>query len=430
MTWFNTLARGLGALVALMLIAALGTSAAHAGGAVRIEVTRSTHGWQLLREGKPYFIKGAGGSASKELLARLGGNSFRTWGVGDDTTRQLDEARKLGLTVTLGIWLRHESDGFDYHNPQRVAEQYEKARQAILRYKDHPAVLMWGIGNEMEGYKAGDSPAIWNAVEQIAALAKKLDPDHPTMTVIAELGGARVKSIHEFCPSIDVVGINSYGGVRSVGERYRKAGGAKPFVITEFGPAGIWECAKNSWGIPLELSSTRKGEIYRQAYLEGVLAQKDLCLGSYVFTWGHKNEATPTWFGLFLPDKTQLEAVHVMAELWSGEAPANRCPKIDVPKVDKEDASPGEMVHASVQLSDPDGDALSVRWVLSAEVKEHGEGGAPEKPGQIYDQAIVSAGDHEAQIKMPKEAGTYRLFCYARDGRGNGAVANAVLRVK
>src|SRR4051812_17599014 len=103
----------------------------------------------------------------------------------------------------------------------------------------------------MEGNGAGDNPAIWKAVDQIAAAAKEVDPNHPTMTVVAELGGARVKSIHAMCPHIDIVGINSYGGAPSIGERYKKAGGTKPYVLTEFGPAGTWECGKNSWGIPL-----------------------------------------------------------------------------------------------------------------------------------------------------------------------------------
>src|SRR4051794_9213239 len=94
-----------------------------AAGPMKVEVTKAAQGWQLVRDGKPYFIKGAGGGGSKELLAQLGGNSFRTWGVGDETTKQLDEAQKLGLSVTLGIWLRHESDGFNYSDAKQVAEQ-------------------------------------------------------------------------------------------------------------------------------------------------------------------------------------------------------------------------------------------------------------------------------------------------------------------
>src|SRR5436190_23045717 len=103
---------------------------------IRVELKRSNDGAQLFRDGKPYFIKGAGGGGSKELLAQLGGNSFRTWGVADDTQRQLDEAQKLGLTVTLGIWLGHEDQGFSYQNEKQVAQQYEQVHKAILKYKD------------------------------------------------------------------------------------------------------------------------------------------------------------------------------------------------------------------------------------------------------------------------------------------------------
>jgi hypothetical protein len=118
-----------------------------------------------------------------------------------------------------------------------------------------------------------------------------------------------------------------------------------------------------------------------------------------------------------------------MAELWSGHAPANHCPKIDAPKVETDQLSPGQTVRATVKLSDPDGDPLAVKWVLSGEVTRRSEGGAHEDGAAQYPESIVSSSEREAQIKMPQQPGTYRLFIYARDGHGNGAVANTALRV-
>jgi hypothetical protein len=232
--------------------------------AIPVELRQTEQGWQLLRGGKPYFIRGAGGDGSLELLAAAGANSVRTWGA-DDIDSRLDAAHALGLSVTVGIWLGHERHGFDYNDEVQVRKQLERARQTVLRYKDHPAVLLWGIGNEMEGFGDGDDPAIWKAVNDIAAMVKKLDPFHPTMTVTAELGGGRIDGVHKRCPAIDIHGINSYGGAPSVAERYRAGGATKPYVLTEFGPPGVWEIPKNDWGAPSEPTSTEKAAFYRRS---------------------------------------------------------------------------------------------------------------------------------------------------------------------
>jgi len=82
---------------------------------------------------------------------------------------------------------------------------------------------MWSIGNEMEMGQE-DDPLVWNAVEDIAKMAKQIDPNHPTMTVIAEIGGKKIEHINKLCPSIDIIGINTYAGGPSIAERYQKAG--------------------------------------------------------------------------------------------------------------------------------------------------------------------------------------------------------------
>ncbi|MGB5589276.1 MAG: glycoside hydrolase family 2 TIM barrel-domain containing protein [Gammaproteobacteria bacterium] len=398
--------------------------------AIPVELRPTAQGWQLLRGGEPYFIRGAGGTASLAQLAAAGANSIRTWD-GKDIDGRLDEAHALGLSVTVGIWLGHERHGFSYQDETQVREQLERARQIVLRYKDHPAVLMWGIGNEMEGFESGDDPAIWTAVNDIAEMVKEIDPAHPTMTVTAEIGGGRIKSINEHCPAIDIHGINAYGGAPSLVERYRAAGGSKPFVLTEFGPPGSWEVGESAWGAPFELTSTEKSAFYRRSYQQSVAGAPGLSLGSYVFTWGWKMEATATWFGMFLPDGSRLGAVDTMTELWSGSPPADLAPTVKPLVVEGQtETDPGDEVQVGANIADPEGGVIRAQWVLRPEAAEHNTGGDFRAMLPDIDGAILESDTTGARIQMPQEPGPYRLFLYAYDEAGNAATANIPLLVK
>ena len=396
---------------------------------VPVKINVTADGTRLLRDGKPYQIKGAGGSGNWEMLAKYGGNSVRTWGA-EDLARQLDEAQKLGLTVTAGIWLGHTEHGFSYDDPKQVEAQFESAKKVIDQFKNHPALLMWGIGNEMEGYGEKTDPKMWAAVQQIAAYAHQADPNHPTMTVIAEIGGDKVAALHKNCPDIDVVGINSYAGAASIPDRYPKAGGTKPYILTEFGPAGTWEIAKTEWGAPLEPTSSQKADSYANAW-KSAIADKPLALGGYAFTWGNKQEATATWFGMLLPDGEALGAVDAMSRVWTGKAPPESAPVIEsyklagAPKV-----APGALVNADLKVSDPDGDPVKVEWVLRGDLMIAGTNGDAEAAPPTYADAIIKSDNNGAQVKMPEIGGAYRLFAYARDGKNGAAVANIPLFVE
>jgi hypothetical protein len=417
------------ALVLSSACMALWPSAASAK-AIPVELRQTKQGWQLLRGGEPYFIRGAGGGGSMDQLAAAGANSVRTWGA-DGIDARLDAAHALGLSVTVGIWLGHERHGFDYSDEAQVREQLERARQTVLRYKDHPAVLLWGIGNEMEGFGEGDDPAIWKAVNDIAAMVKTLDPLHPTMTVTAELGGGRIEGVQKRCPAIDIHGINSYGGAPSVAERYRAGGATKPYVLTEFGPLGVWEIPKNDWGAPSEPTSTEKAAFYRRSYESGVIGAPGLALGSYVFTWGFKMEATPTWYGMFLPDGAPLGAVDVMTELWSGRAPANLAPTVEPLVIEGEPRlDPGDEVRVRAAIADPEGAAIRVRWVLRREPGEYATGGDFRPVPAEVEGAVLEGRADGARLRMPREPGPYRLFLYAYDAAGRAATANVPLLVK
>lgn len=392
-----------------------------------VKVVKTGDGYQLLRDGKPYFAKGAGGDDSKPLLRDLGGNSYRTWGA-DHLEARLAEAQTLGLTVTVGVWLGHK-DYFNYHDAAQVATQKETVRKDILRYRDSPALLCWALGNEMEVGEE-DNADMWAAIEDLAKMAHALDPNHPTMTVVAELGGDKVKQINALCPDIDIVGINTYAGGPSIAARYKAAGGVKPFMLTEYGPPGVWEQKANAWGAVPELSSTSKAAIYRATYEKSVAGQP-LCLGSYAFTWGHKQEATATWFGLLLPDGSRLGATDALSRLWTGKPPARLCPAITSLSVAGPDqVAPGATVKATLAASDPQKDPLTVEWVLQADSVTYHTGGGAEGALPTYPEAIASSDKAAATVTMPIHKGGYRLYAYVRDAHGGAAVANVPLFVQ
>jgi len=405
-----------------------------AGTPVKVEVRKTADGkWELLRGGKPYFVKGVGGDYSREVLVGDGGNSIRLWGVDANTRKELDEDEKRGVTVALGYWVGHKADGFKADDPATVKRQLEEFKQVVRTYRNHPAVLVWGIGNEME--TRNDTLALWASIEDLAKAAHELDPNHPTMTVIAEVGGNKVANIHKYCPDIDIVGINSYAGGQNVGDRYLKqvpAGTAKPYIITEFGPPGQWEYwSRTAFGALNEMSSTEKATWYRNSYQKTVLGHPGECLGSYAFIWGNKVEATVTWYGMFLPDGSKLAPVDTMQEFWTGKAPKYLCPVIKKLAINgSNEVSPGDTVKAGVDASDPQGDKLKYEWVMYRElgtykIQEPGAGA-----GQAFAGAIGQNGEPQVSVKMPDMNGVYRVYCFVRNEHGAAAAGSLPVLVK
>ena len=115
----------------------------------KVEVTTNALGnFELKRNGMPYFIKGAGAKDHFDLLVKSGANSIRIWSTNNNAL--LDSAHQHGLTVTLGLHVRPERSGMDYNDEYAVKGQIEYLKNEVLKYKDHPALLIWGIGNEVD----------------------------------------------------------------------------------------------------------------------------------------------------------------------------------------------------------------------------------------------------------------------------------------
>jgi hypothetical protein len=413
-------------------------------GPAEVALRRNEEGaWRFFVNGEEFPVRGAGGAVAPGLLEKLkeaGGNCVRTWGIKTmearvtDGKRFIDRAHELGLMVVPGIWIGHERHGFDYTDEQQVARQREKVVRAVRAYRDHPAVLAWGLGNEMEGPAARrGNLRVYRELEQLARLVKREDPDHPVMTVIA-FNREKARAVMQHCPGIDILGVNAYGGAAGAGETLRSIGWEKPFVLTEFGTRGAWEVSATGWGAPLEPTSQEKARTYYSIHrlIYEMNEGKDLCLGTFAFLWGWKQERTATWHGMFLPSLEKLPQVDAMTKAWTGNWPENRCPKIRAltSPAYAEVVEPETVLPASLDVEDPNGDPLTFEWIVVAESTARSVGGDAEAAPPAYEDLLVSNNGPECLFKTPAEQGNYRLFVSVHDGRGGAATANFPFRVE
>ena len=395
---------------------------------VKVEIKKESNRFQLVRGGKPYFVKGAGGSQYLNRIAAYGGNSIRTWGS-NKGQQVLDTAQKYGLTVLMGLDVARERHGFNYEDTAAVKRQLETLRAEVLKYRNHPALLAWGIGNELNlQYK---NPRVWNAVNDISKMIHAVDPNHPTCTVLAGVNKQLVDNIRERCPDIDFLSVNTYGGLATLPKTIAGAGWEGAYLVTEWGPTGHWEGLSTNWKSPIEETSSEKAAVYKSRYEASVEKDEDKCLGSYVFLWGQKQERTPTWYGLFTEKGEETEVVDVLQYLWSGSWPANKAPHVYSLQLAGKKAGQNVQIQAGgtypvlAVVTDPDHDGLTYRWELLPEPTQVSEGGDFEaRPKPVENAFLTSANGGQASLKAPKKEGAYRLFVYVTDGHNNVATAN------
>ncbi len=414
-----------------VLITACSPAPDSAGSSIKVEIAKTSVGYVLMRGGEPYVVKGAGmGIDDIERFAAHGGNSIRTWTtVNDDqdTRALLDAAHVHGVTVALGLSMTAERHGFDYDDPDAVASQLASVRKEVLRYKDHPALLFWLIGNELN--HSYSNPAVWDAVNDIAAMIRELDPDHPVTTPITGFKPVVIAEIQARAPEIDFISFQMYGSLFGLPGMIAESGFKEPFMMTEWGTIGYWEMENTSWGAPTELTSSEKADVYLRAHNE-VLAQFDgQLIGSYAFLWGQKQERTPTWFGMLTEAGEETETIDAMHRIWTGAWPANRTPRVESIQLDgksyKESVvlEAGKTYDAAFEVFDHEGDAVTFRWEVKPESESEKSGGDREAPLPTLEGLLSESEAASTRITAPAP-GKYRLFAYAYDGQGHAAHAN------
>lgn len=395
-------------------------SAAAAPVAVRI-----LPGKGITRGGEPYLIKGAGGSAHLAELKKAGGNSIRTWST-DGLADILDAAQKEGLSVCAGIWLEPECAWFSYSNTEHCARQLDRVTKSVREFRDHPALLFWGLGNESEG--DGKNVAYWKQLDALAVMVHREDPAHPAFTAVAGLQPDKAAGLNAHTPHLDFVGINTYGALPGLRAHLAEVKWTRPWVVTEYGAQGFWERPKTAWNAPLEQSSTEKAAQLRASYTKAIAPGGD-CWGGYVFLWGQKQEATATWFGLFTAEGESTAAVDVLTELWSSKPPTARAPEVTATQLSLTTLNPGQTFTATAKSMDPDGDPLTWHWSVAAESAGRDEKGRELPPPPVAG-ALVKSEAGTAEFRAPDKPGAWRVFLRVTDGTGRAATANVPFLVK
>lgn len=423
-----------------------------------VQVQKGGNGYQMIRNGQPYRIKGATivDMAMLRQVKASGANSIRLYNT-IDAGPILDSAHKLGLTVTLGLKLKQARLEMDYSDAAAVAGQFEALKKEVLRYRNHPALLMWAVGNEttlfIPHYYRNFfqlRPAL-KAIDDVAAMIHQLDPNHPTTMMLANVSPQMIRMASLVCRNIDLMSFNIFARLKVRLPQIAQAGWKGAYLISEFGNRGYWGADRTSWYSRKELSSYEKAQ-YLRTQFAAIEANQAHCLGSYIFLWGAKQEYSSTWFGMFSPWQpyyaTELSAV--CTEAWKGAADSLPVPSISRVLLNGRNDSqdiylePRTLANVEVQTMKPQQGTLQLHWEIHEEVAEYLNASYKQFKPVVWDDSTLTV-TQEARIQLrqgepgeklrfkvwvPTREGPYRLYLYVVNESRKLAMANICFYAK
>jgi hypothetical protein len=390
--------------------------------------------WYLEVDGKPFYIKGAGcgyargkdGTDFLKLAKELGANAVRTWGTDQGTKEYLDAANSYGLKVTAGIWLNYvtgNSDSDYLNDSDYKIKKRKEALEYVKRFKNHPAILMWGVGNEV--ISSTNDPqvriAICRFMEELIQAIHKIDPSHPV--TYASKGTTDLQYLKDYVPSLDIIGMNMYRSIHTAHGAWELLAVDKPYIFTEYGHPISLYMPKDNNGCSIELSDKNKAKIYANAVLT-IFSSKGYNLGGFAFNMGEVSQSSMTWHNLN-EGKLKRESFWRIYELYTEKKAPYELAVIKNLSISKtKDLKPQELVEASVVVEEGEGKNLTYSYALSGKAETEAY-----YVNEYIPMEVSGKGDH-ISFKAPSEKGVYRFYCFVKDGQGNVTSANKSISVK
>jgi hypothetical protein len=238
------------------------------------------------------------------------------------------------------------------------SDNTENITQVVTAYKNHPALLMWALGNEWNLWRP-DRPYYYNrygtlteaalAMQSNALLTQSLDANHPVCSILGEINYPTQAQIDHIvsnvCTAVDVWGANIFRGPEFYGLFAEwEAISTKPLFLSEFGTDAFHT---TTWWPPVGFEDEAMQAAFDHS-LWGDLTRElsacnpaRVCLGGTVFEWNDEwwksNTGTPyvhepdgyettwnpiahpdgfaneEWFGIVSVERRQREAYFTLA---------------------------------------------------------------------------------------------------------------------
>lgn len=344
-----------------------------------------------------------------DAVAR-GANAVRTYST--PRRAELDRLQAAGLRVIPGVWMPHEGANkakeggtWNFSYARGGDKMLAEFAAALDRVGDHPAIVMWTLGNEVHV-----EPEYLRQVERMSRLVHERFPEVVTSLTIINAPAASLRLIREHAPDIDVVGVNAYGqgaianAITSLDEHW---GGL--FYFSEFNATGPWWGPQASWGPRFEPATPQKVDEIAKAW--GHMQAAEKCVGGCLFQWGRWKGERITYFSTLLPadpfaaqsaaaDLRFTPMADEIARQWVGQAPARLAPVLERIAIDGQTGrdivvEPGGSLAASARARDADTppERLRYRWWIA---RDGGQGFRP-VVGPVESQ------QGEARIPIPVE---------------------------
>ena len=305
----------------------------------------NVEGRSIELNGEPYLIKGicyhpvpkgsserSFGSLSKDLalMKEAGINTIRVYSPIDDKS-VLDEIHDAGIKIIVGFGY-NQNGYFDILSGSFV--------DYINKYKTHPAILFWELGNEYNYHPEwfdGDMKNWYNALNEAAQIVHENDPNHPVATAHGELPDSLAMAL---CPAIDIWGMNVYrwDNPETIFAEWEKIS-EKPMYLSEAGADSYMTTSRDGY----EKGPNEKAQAdATKNILVATFKNQEICSGVALFAfsdewwkagnndtqdpggWAPNSSGVPydgspneEYWGIVDIDRNQKEVFHVVKEIYN-----------------------------------------------------------------------------------------------------------------